>query len=91
MNFAVFCADFSNGESTDIHWCRTFENRESAFYFVNGLTNGKNYIRLKDDYIHSVIVSEKELDFDSKIPLLEQTYSGYSIELLESNPISKKS
>jgi len=89
MNFAVFCADFSNGEVSDIHWCRTFENRESAFQYVNGLTNGKGYIRLKDEYIHSIIVSEKELDFDSKIPLVEQTYSGYSIELLDSTPIKK--
>ena len=89
MEFAVFCADFSNGEATDIHWCRTFENRESAFHFVNGLTNGKNYIRLKDEYVHSLIISENELDFDSKIPLIEQTYSGYSIELLDSTPVKK--
>ena len=84
FEFAVCCADFSCGEVQTVHWYRTFPKRNDALRYIRNLTGDKNYIQIKDTHSHSLFVDERELDFnDNKKPFEEQSFTGYSLELLE--------
>lgn len=84
FEFAVSCADFSCGETKTVHWYRTFPKREEALRYIRNLTGDKNYIQIKDTYSHCLFVDERELDFnDNKKPFEEQSFTGYSLEVLE--------